>query len=141
MIGIPLISLTPPHFVCLSQARTWISNVICGGLFVLSKWRREMIVRFVDIGGIVDHHCLNFLFIRYLWLVLDIQQQTLSTWNALWHWSQTFDRILLLKYHNLVGNVRFLHCLPVNSSITSYYSKQYHNICYPRTNTQLSLVQ
>ena len=21
-------------------------------------------VRFVDIGGIVDHHCLNFLFIR-----------------------------------------------------------------------------
>jgi hypothetical protein len=24
--------------------------------------RREMIVRFVDIGGIVDHHCLNFLY-------------------------------------------------------------------------------
>ena len=23
---------------------------------------REVIVRFVDIGGIVDHHCLNFLF-------------------------------------------------------------------------------
>jgi len=23
-----------------------------------------VIVRFVDIGGIVDHHCLNFLFIR-----------------------------------------------------------------------------
>ena len=23
----------------------------------------EVIVRFVDIGGIVDHHCLNFLFI------------------------------------------------------------------------------
>ena len=22
-----------------------------------------MIVRFIDIGGIVDHHCLNFLFI------------------------------------------------------------------------------
>jgi hypothetical protein len=38
-----------------------------------------MIVRFVDIGGIVDHHCLNFLFIKYLWFVLDIQPQTLST--------------------------------------------------------------
>ena len=24
-----------------------------------------MIVRFVKIGGIVDHHCLNFLFIMY----------------------------------------------------------------------------
>ena len=87
--------------------------------FVLSEWRGEMIVGFVDIGGIVDHHCLNFLFIRYLWSVLDIQQQTLSTWNALWRWSQTFDRIPLLKYHNLVGNVRCLHCLPVNRCITS----------------------
>jgi hypothetical protein len=25
-----------------------------------------MIVCFVDIGGIVDHHCLNFLFIMYI---------------------------------------------------------------------------
>ena len=24
---------------------------------------REMIVSFIDIGGIVDHHCVNFLFI------------------------------------------------------------------------------
>ena len=27
-----------------------------------------MIVRFVEIGGIVDHHCLNFPFKRYLTL-------------------------------------------------------------------------
>ena len=26
-VGIPLICLTPPHLFCLSQARTWISNV------------------------------------------------------------------------------------------------------------------
>jgi hypothetical protein len=26
--------------------------------------RGEMIVYFVDIGGIVDHQCLNFLFIK-----------------------------------------------------------------------------
>jgi len=25
-----------------------------------------VIVRFVDIGGIVDHHCLNFLFLIIL---------------------------------------------------------------------------
>ena len=36
----------PVKFLCLSRAWTWISNVVC----------------FVDIGGIVDHHCLNFLF-------------------------------------------------------------------------------
>ena len=28
---------------------------------LLFSW--EVLVRFVDIGGIVDHHCLNFLFI------------------------------------------------------------------------------
>ena len=30
--------------------------------FIFNDFRREMIVRFVDIGGIVDHHCLNFLY-------------------------------------------------------------------------------
>ena len=27
--------------------------------------KREVIFRFVEICGIVDHHCLNFLFIRW----------------------------------------------------------------------------
>jgi hypothetical protein len=31
--------------------------------FVFNDLRQEASVRFVDIGGIVDHHCLNFLFI------------------------------------------------------------------------------
>jgi hypothetical protein len=30
---------------------------------VFSELRSEVIVHFVDVGGIVDHHCLNFLFI------------------------------------------------------------------------------
>ena len=30
---------------------------------VFNELRREVFVRFVDIGGIVNHHCLNFLFI------------------------------------------------------------------------------
>jgi hypothetical protein len=25
-----------------------------------------VIVRFADFGGIVDHHCLNYLFIQYI---------------------------------------------------------------------------
>jgi hypothetical protein len=44
---------------------TWISNVICHSLFCVQwvqlKW--EVIVRFIDIGGIDNCHCLNFLFI------------------------------------------------------------------------------
>jgi hypothetical protein len=32
---------------------------------MFSELRREVIVGFVDIGGIVEHHCLNRLFIMY----------------------------------------------------------------------------
>jgi hypothetical protein len=39
----------PAPFLCLSQCRTWISNVICRGtFFVFSELRWEGIVRFVD---------------------------------------------------------------------------------------------
>jgi hypothetical protein len=50
--------------LCLFQAKTCISNVLCRGLicvFIELSW--ELIVRFVDNGGFVDHHRLNFLFI------------------------------------------------------------------------------
>jgi hypothetical protein len=30
---------------------------------VLNGFRLEIVICFVDIGGIVDHYCLNFLFI------------------------------------------------------------------------------
>ena len=45
------------HATCLylSQARSWISNVICRGLFRINELKLEVIVRFVDINGIVDH--------------------------------------------------------------------------------------
>ena len=33
--------------------------------FVFSGFRWEVVVRFVDIGGIVDHLCLNFIFSLY----------------------------------------------------------------------------
>ena len=45
--------------LCLFQTRTWISNVICRGCF---NYQWEVIVRFVDIGGIVGNHRLNILF-------------------------------------------------------------------------------
>ena len=51
-IGIILVGLSPATFVCLSQARTWISNVICRGLFLV-QWvelRWEVIVRLVDVN-------------------------------------------------------------------------------------------
>jgi len=38
------------------------SNVLCGCLPLFLSVNSTIIVRFVDIGRIVDHHCLNFLF-------------------------------------------------------------------------------
>ena len=32
------------------------------GLFVFNDLRRDVVVCFADIGGIVDHHCITFCF-------------------------------------------------------------------------------
>ena len=45
--------------LCLSQFRTLIFNFI---YILFNECRREMVVHFIGIGGIDDHHCLNFLF-------------------------------------------------------------------------------
>jgi len=45
---------------------TWISNVIFRVVFFIFKElevRGDLLVCIVDNGGIVDYHCLNFLFI------------------------------------------------------------------------------
>ena len=58
--------------MCLSLFRTVIFNEIqnvCRGppFLMFVEWRWDAFVRFVDICGIVDHHCLNVLF----WTVWD----------------------------------------------------------------------
>jgi hypothetical protein len=50
-----------------------VSIGICCGLFVYNYSRSEVIVHFVDIGGIVENQCLNFYLIfhnmsRFFWL-------------------------------------------------------------------------
>ena len=49
----------PARLVFMSQTWTCFSNVISSALYCL---RSEVFVRFVDIGGIVDHHWLILLF-------------------------------------------------------------------------------
>jgi hypothetical protein len=56
---------TPPSFCAWSKSRNWISNVIYSGLFLCSV-SSVVFVRFVESGGIDDHHCLNFLFMILL---------------------------------------------------------------------------
>jgi len=44
----------PATLLYMSQVRNWMLN----------EGRGEMIVCFVDIDGIVDHHCLNLFFLK-----------------------------------------------------------------------------
>ena len=71
MVVILLTHLTPHYCACNNP------GPVCRGppLLVLSEWRWEAIVHFVDIGGVVDNHCLNFLFIiesSYHKMIVDI---------------------------------------------------------------------
>jgi hypothetical protein len=76
---VPINRFNSATFLCLSQARTWISNVTCHGLFVFCEFsldERWLLVLLILSGGIDDHHCLNFLFIMYnysLWIPNDDQ--------------------------------------------------------------------
>ena len=68
----PINQFNPAMFLWLFQSRTWIPNVIHCDLFCV-QWVRlqwEVIVSFVDIGGIHDHHCLNFLFIMVSYILI-----------------------------------------------------------------------
>ena len=60
-------------YVCLFQDKTWSSNVIprhtyaMGWVFFVFNYLKwEVVVLFDDIGGIVDHHCLNYLSHKFL---------------------------------------------------------------------------
>ena len=54
----PKYQLKPAILLCMSEARTCIFNIICLGTFCVQiRW--ELAERFVDVGGIAKHYCLN----------------------------------------------------------------------------------
>ena len=60
-VGIPLTGIILPHFCACPKPGPGFPTLYVVQLVQL-RW--EMIVRFVDIGGIDYHHCLKFLFIE-----------------------------------------------------------------------------
>ena len=57
MVHISLTSLNPSHFYACPKP--WlVVFLVCS----VSSFKMDGIVRCVDIGGIVDHHCLKFSF-------------------------------------------------------------------------------
>jgi hypothetical protein len=62
-VGIPSFGLTLPLFCACPKSGHGFATSYVMVVLVFSELRGEVIVRFVDIGGIVDHHCLNFIFL------------------------------------------------------------------------------
>jgi hypothetical protein len=58
----PINRVIPLSQCACSKPGLRFQGQICG-LFVFSGLKLEVIVRFVDIGGIVYHHCLHILFL------------------------------------------------------------------------------
>ena len=50
--------LNPPYF-CACPKPVYGCLISCHSLFMFNDLRRVVSVRFVDIGGILDHLCLN----------------------------------------------------------------------------------
>jgi len=65
-----LMMIISPYFC----ARTWISNVICHDIFYIQELILELVVLFVGIGGMGDHHCINFILIKskiyFCWMAI-----------------------------------------------------------------------
>jgi len=58
--------LTPSHVWACSKPVTAFQSANVMVIFVFNGLRWDVIVLFVDIGGIVEHLCLSYLFIIYI---------------------------------------------------------------------------
>ena len=77
--------------------QAWTYTCICLVLFVFNDFRREAVVRFVDICGVLDHHFLSFLFIALLFwgfvswnnniLVMKVGRMFCNIFSICVHWS------------------------------------------------------
>ena len=100
--GTPLTGLTLPHFFSSPKPGSEFPRPYAMFFFSsLNGLRSEVIVRFVDIGGIVDHHCLNVLFITCLYQ---------SNVNMLYKIYQTRQKIhMLLTLRILYLSIKIFH--------------------------------
>ena len=83
----PINRLNTASFLCLSQARHWISNIICRGVSCV-QWvqlKLQVIVLYVVIGGIDYHHSLICLFIILLSSMSSHYIINVMCHRGLWH--------------------------------------------------------
>jgi hypothetical protein len=113
---IPLTCLTPPHMrACPKSGPGFPTSYVVMSLFVFGEMRLEVIVRLVDIGWIVDHHCLNFLFVTDLYLkesmfYIEIWHLTCFNLKVNVLYIETSDKISthwMRSVFNLVGDTTY----------------------------------
>jgi hypothetical protein len=103
--------------------------------FVISELRQKVIIHFLDIGGIVDHHCWNFLFIQHcifvkeklinLYINIFILQHHVLFYNKL-------HKDLTVKYLSVPCKVYLLNLSwknPNLSNITFYKERKFNTKC------------
>ena len=112
----PINRFNPATILCMSEFRTWISNVICRGtLFVFS----ELIVRFVDIDGIVDHRSLFKLSFHNL-----IARSRISVRHRKSRWFMYYDSLVIIIF------TLWISYLP--SFVTIVYRNKLNTVhCFP----------
>ena len=101
----PLSGLTSPHFLCLSQARTWISNILCRSHFLcLVSWSERLLSVLLILVELLTITNLNFLKINsFHTCIIDM---ICLKWTSYHISGFTFDAILLKKNDSRKTNHR-----------------------------------
>ena len=99
----------PATFVCLSQARTWISNVICHGLFFCSIIWGERSLWEVIVRGHCERSLWEVIGVFWFFVVVDIRIIYYHKLNSLFIKSYSAKTFFQLKSIN--SNFLCLNCL------------------------------
>jgi hypothetical protein len=147
-VGIPLTGLTLPHFCVGLKPGShmpcyFLYSVSCGewrllvllilmelltitvstffSYFVFSELRWQVIVCFIDIDGIVDHHCLNFLILPLCTHYKILTENQLLPYS-LKIWCGGFNRERLChKYQSSTMQDRTRMCMAIGKCIVALY--------------------
>ena len=105
----------PATFVCLSQARTWISNVICHGLFFCSIIWGERSLWEVIVRGDCE---------RWLWEVIVRGDCERSLWEVIvrGHCERSLWEVIGVFWFFVVVDIRIIYYHKLNSLFIKSYS-------------------
>jgi hypothetical protein len=127
-------------FLYFLQARVWISNIICRGLFMFNNLRWEVIVRFVDIVRIVDRHCLYkychtgwlFVLLILLELLTVIVYINIVIQSQLQHVAELY---LIVAYYRVIQYTIIAFILVEHRKLSTRYSTHMKAILFYYTET------